>query len=112
MEFDSIFHFVDSSTVLAYVHRDCGRFKQYEGIRVVEIQSSNVFKEGKLEGWAWVSGKDNPADWCTKPRSVKEMKGIEFWKNGPDFLLLGEEDWPMNSHTRSKSWKGGSCGNG
>ena len=51
----------------------------YEGVRVAELQSTNECVDGtELKGWAWVSGPENPADWCTKPRTVKELAETLF----------------------------------
>ena len=95
LEFAKIYHLVDSSTVLGYLQKESGNFKPYEGVRIAEIQSSNVLVDGKLTGWAWVSTEVNPADWCTKPREVKDLKVGGFWESGPEFLRLAEEDWPI-----------------
>ena len=96
IQFAKVYQLVDSSTVLGYVHKECGVFKPYEGIRVSEIQSSNTFVDGRLVGWAWVRGTDNPADWCTKPRQVKDLLPVDgFWQRGAAFLLLEENDWPI-----------------
>lgn len=83
-DFEKVYHLVDSSTVLGYVHKECGLFGPYEGVRVAEIQSTNEFDEdGRLKGWAWVAGSDNPADWCTKPRTATDI-GNEFFYSGMD----------------------------
>ena len=95
--FSKVYNFVDSSTVLGYVHKESGCFKPYEGIRVAEIQSSNKYSEGRLVGWAWISGDENPADWCTKPLSVKDMVEGRFWQKGPDFLRKEESDLPVRT---------------
>ena len=93
--FAKVYQLVDSSTVLGYLQKECGTFRPYEGVRVAEIQSTSDFVDGKLVGFAWVAGSDNPSDWCTKPRSVKDVRDSKFWKNGPEFLLLNESDWPI-----------------
>ena len=96
IQFSKVYQLVDSSTVLGYVHKECGIFKPYEGIRVSEIQSSNKFVGDRVVGWAWVAGTDNPADWCTKPRQVKDLLPIDgFWQCGPEFLRLHEKEWPI-----------------
>ena len=38
MKFSKIYQLVDSSTVLGYIHKECGTFNPYEGIRVSEVQ--------------------------------------------------------------------------
>ena len=84
--FSKVYHLVDSSTVLGYVHKESSVFGPYEGVRISEIQTSNEFKEGKLAGWAWVPGSHNPADWCTKPRKVRDLAESNFFYEGPPFL--------------------------
>ena len=95
LKFGTVYQFVDSSTVLGYLHKECGVFKPYEGIRVSEIQSTNTFNEDRLKGWAWVAGKDNPADLCTKPRPIKDLEPGGFWQTGPQFLQREESEWPI-----------------
>ena len=95
MKFEQVFQFVDSSTVLGYLHKEGGVYKPYEGIRVSEIQSRNVFENGHLKGWAWVAGSDNPADLCTKPRQVKDLKPGSFWQKASGFLELEIAKWPI-----------------
>ena len=95
LEFSKVYQFVDSSTVLGYVQKEYGVFRPYEGIRIAEIQSLNVFENGKLKGWAWVAGKDNPADWATKPRQVEDLLTGRFWPEGAGFMLLEEDCWPI-----------------
>ena len=94
-KFEKVYHLVDSSTVLGYVNKECGVFHPFEGRRVAEIQLSNPFVDGKLLRWAWVSGALNPADWCTKPRSVEKVSHDSFWKDGPEFLREDESSWPI-----------------
>ena len=106
IQFARTYQFVDSSTVLGYVHKQCGVFGPYEGLRVAEIQSTNVLVDGKLVGWAWVSGGDNPADWCTKPRPVKDLIVGGFWEKGPDFLQEDEALWPIKSSYRTDRLEG------
>ena len=77
----------------------------YEGVRVAEIQASNLFIDGLLSGWFWVAGDINPADWCTKPRSVEDLAS-DFWISGPDFLSLDESCWPIKSTYKSEGLDG------
>ena len=105
LSFGKTYQLVDSSTVLGYLHKECGIFHPYEGIRISEIQSSNEFSDGKLEGWAWVSGEINPADACTKPRSVEKISD-GFWEDGPEFLRLPEEDWQIKFTYKTERLEG------
>ena len=95
LEFETVYQFVDSSTVLGYVQKEYGVFDPYEGIRIAEIQSTNVFVGEQLKGWGWVPGEHNPADWCTKPREVEELYEGGFWECGPEFLRQEKSQWPI-----------------
>ena len=106
LKFRKVYQLVDSSTVLGYVHKECGVFHPYEGIRIAEIQSSNSFVDEKLDGWAWVSGDLNPADWCTKPRSAKKVSNDSFWQDGPEFLRQEEESWPIRHSYKTERLEG------
>ena len=106
LKFEKTYQFVDSSTVLGYVHKECGILHPYEGIRVAEIQSSNEFSDGKLLRWAWVKGELNPADWCTKPRTVEKLLEDSFHEDGPDFLRQAEEDWPVKYTYKTERLEG------
>ena len=106
-EFSKIWHLVDSSTVLGYVHKESGAFGPFEGIRISEVQTSSEFVDGKLVGWAWVPGCENPADWCTKPRNLKDMLATDgFWKKGPDFLSREENTWPIKLSYKKENLEG------
>ena len=104
--FSKVYHLVDSSTVLGYVHKECGVFGPYEGTRISEIQSSNVFVNGRLEGWAWVPGSENPADWCTKPRTVQNLCESKLYYSGPPFFELPEAAWPIKWSYRTDKLEG------
>jgi len=86
IEFDNIFHLVDSSTILGYLHKQDSKLKPFEGIRVSEIQMSGEFLQGRLKNWSRIETKNNPADWATRPRSVSELASDGFWQRGPAFL--------------------------
>ena len=46
VRFQKVYHLVDSSTVLGYIHKSDSKLKPYEGIRVSEIQNSGTFVNG------------------------------------------------------------------
>ena len=106
LQFSKVYHLVDSSTVLGYVHKESGNFGPYEGTRISEIQSSNESKDGKLVGWAWVPGSQNPADWCTKPRTVTDLSENKFFYSGPPFFQLEESEWPIKFSYRTDKLEG------
>ena len=51
IEFANIYHLVDSSTVLGYLHKTDSKLKPFEGIRVSEVQTAGEFINGKLKHW-------------------------------------------------------------
>ena len=105
-EFDNIYHLVDSSTVLGYVHKADSKLKPFEGIRVSEIQTAGQFVDGRLHNWSWVEGENNPADWSTKPRSVDELRSDGFWQRGPTFLTEEFEKWPVKLDFKTERLEG------
>ena len=106
IKFGRVINLVDSSTVLGYLHKESSLYAQFEGIKIAEVQSSNEFKDGKLVNWGWVPGCHNPADWCTKPRSLQDLMGDECFLTGPSFLRTKEEDWPIKFSFRTDKLEG------
>ena len=105
LKFSTTIQLVDSSTVLGYVQKECGVFQPYEGVRVAEIQSSSTFVDGRIVQFAWVAGHDNPADWCTKPRSSADLLS-PFWNDGPDFLKHDVSSWPLKFTYKKDNFEG------
>ena len=95
LTFENVFHLVDSSTVLGYLHKADAKLKPFEGIRVAEVQAAGKFVDGRLENWSWVDGESNPADWATKPRIVSDLAKGGFWQQGPSFLRQDYSSWPL-----------------
>ena len=106
VEFGNVFHLVDSSTVLGYVHKADSKLKPFEGIRVSEIQRSGEFVQGRLKDWSWVETLNNPADWATKPRSVAELAAEGFWQRGPSFLKEDISRWPIKLDFKTERLEG------
>ena len=111
LQFAKVINLVDSSTVLGYLHKESSNFGQFEGIKIAEVQSTNEFQDGKLVAWGWIPGSDNPADWCTKPRTPREIKDNNTFLTGPLFLREKEEDWPVKFTFRTDKLEGelGDC---
>ena len=59
-----------------------------------------------MKGFAWVSGKVNPADWCTKPRSVEDLVVGGFYEAGPEFLREEEDCWPIKLTYKKDNFEG------
>ena len=97
---------VDSSNVLAYLHKADTKLKPYEGVRVSEIQTTGKFTEGRLHDWSWLESHNNLADWATKPRLVRELREGGFWQKGHDFLQEDVENWPIKHNFRTDRLEG------
>ena len=106
LEFSEVHHLVDSSTVLGYVHKPSGNLKTFESIRVAEIQQSDMNVDGTIPNWKWIPTAFNPADWCTKPRHVRELAVGSFWECGPEFLRKPVEEWPVRSSYKKEGLEG------
>ena len=106
LSFGNVFHLVDSSTVLGYVHKPDSKLKPFEGVRVSEIQTAGQFVDGRLHNWAWIESENNPADWATKPRTVKELKSDGFWQMGPSFLRKDYTNWPIRLDFKKERLEG------
>ena len=84
-QFERVLQIVDSETVLNMINKTSTRFKVYEGVRLGEIQAAT---DGDMSCWAWISGKNNTADWLTSGRSPQELNEESQWRNGPMILYL------------------------
>ena len=49
LRFANIYHLVDSSTVLGYLHKEDVKLKPYKGVCVSEIQMAGEFVGGQLK---------------------------------------------------------------
>ena len=84
-QFERVLQIVNSETVLNMINKTSTRFKVYEGVRLGEIQAAT---DGDMSCWAWISGKNNTADWLTSGRSPQELNEESQWWNGPMILYL------------------------
>ncbi|XP_055614645.1 uncharacterized protein LOC129760976 [Uranotaenia lowii] len=80
----------DSGTVLAWIRSDHRRYSQFVACRVSEILSTTTIAD-----WRWVPTKQNVADMATKLGQGGQLDTNSSWFQGPEFLLLREEDWPQ-----------------
>ncbi|XP_062708688.1 uncharacterized protein LOC134288304 [Aedes albopictus] len=81
----------DSSTVLAWIHADHRRYKQFVACRIGEILTLTDADE-----WRWVPTKINPADAATKWGKGPCMQAESEWFKGPEFLRRPEKEWPSS----------------
>ena len=82
--------FTDSAIVLAWIRSQGRRLKPFVSSRVGEIQD-NV----QPVQWRHIPTEHNVADDVSRGLPVAELS--DRWKNGPDFLYLPKENWPVDS---------------
>ena len=93
-KFSRIIHLVDSETVLCQVSSLATRFKVYESGRIGEIQT---ICDGGMQDWYWLPTEHNVSDWNTRGKSPSELGPGSMWQEGPDFLKLPFDRWPIKS---------------
>ncbi|XP_055615247.1 uncharacterized protein LOC129761547 [Toxorhynchites rutilus septentrionalis] len=81
----------DSKDVLCWLRSDHRRYSQFVAFRVSKILETTEVCE-----WRWVPTKHNVADEGTKWKGAPNLASNSRWLRGPKFLLLKEEDWPVN----------------
>ena len=94
VEFNRIYHIVDSEIVKAMINKDSYGFNTFAANRIGEIHRNT-----KSENWYWIEGKLNIADITTRGCDAAELNEDSTWQNGPDFLKLPESEWPILSET-------------
>lgn len=80
----------DSTTVLNWIQSDSCRFKVFVGTRIAEIQDLTNTK-----AWRYVESERNPADNITRGKPLQSLIGRTSWSEGPPFLSLPPENWPL-----------------
>ena len=82
----------DSRVALAWIQGESRSYKRFVSCRVGEIQSNS-----KPSEWSNCPTSLNVADDLTKGISAEQMSGR--WFNGPEFLQLQEDVWPVEHGT-------------
>ncbi|XP_067260302.1 uncharacterized protein [Chanodichthys erythropterus] len=80
----------DSTTVLQWLKSESCRYRVFIGNRIAEIQELT-----NQCSWRYVTSADNPADDLTKGRSLSYLATPNRWSQGPPFLLLDPQEWPV-----------------
>ena len=88
--FDQVIHVVDSEIVRAMIQRESYGFNTFTSTRIGEIQEGSNPNE-----WYWVSGSNNVADLITRGETPSNLNLNSKWQNGPEFLDLPIEQWPI-----------------
>lgn len=86
------YHFVDSQTVLGAIQRESYGFQTFFANRIGEIQGST-----QRQDWWWIPGTLNIADIITRGAGTKDLAEGSPWQQGPEFLSLPANEWPIKS---------------
>ena len=92
LKFGKVFHVVDSQIVKAMINKDSYGFNTFVATRVGEIQATTESHE-----WYWVESKLNIADIITRGAKLHELSRNSTWQQGPEFLTLPVEEWPLRN---------------
>ena len=82
--------FVDSEIVRAIIQKESCGFNTFVAVRVGEIEDHT-----NPQNWYWIDGKLNIAGWITRVKNPDDLGPGSTWQNGPEFLKLPEEEWPI-----------------
>lgn len=92
IQVDKWVHIVDSQTILGAIQKDSYGYQSFFANRVGEIQ-----KAGHVDNWRWVEGKANIADLITRGAPPEDLDEGSAWQEGPAFLKLPFEEWPVKT---------------
>ena len=89
---DRVIYWSDSTNVLWWIRGRSRDYKPFVANRIGEIhRGSNPAQ------WRYVPTDLNPADYVARGRTARQLENDNLWWNGPDFLLLNEDAWPLNT---------------
>ena len=91
LKIDRVFCWTDSSITLYWIQRPNAPWKPFIANRVSEITST---WEPSL--WRHCSGETNPSDATTRGVNILKLANNDLWWNGPSWLKLSAEKWPIN----------------
>ncbi|XP_075150547.1 uncharacterized protein LOC142224652 [Haematobia irritans] len=100
IEFDKCFLWTDSRTVLSWIRSDQMKYKQY-----VENRVSEILEYSYESQWRWCPTSKNPADKATRAHFPFKYDPEDEWKNGPEFLIQSEFDWPNECNILGISYR-------
>ncbi|MBM6549248.1 DUF1759 domain-containing protein, partial [Streptococcus dysgalactiae subsp. equisimilis] len=83
----------DSTIVLQYLFSKSARYLNFVANRVRRIQELSDPSQ-----WRYVPTESNPADIASREINVERSSRVEFWLNGPRFLVGLETSWPSKSN--------------
>ena len=88
IEVDQSVHWIDSTTVLQWLHASNNKQPVFVANPVAEILENST-----MDQWRHVEGKMNPADIGTREMTVEALNGSE-WLTGPAWLTETEDVLP------------------
>ncbi|XP_055390589.1 uncharacterized protein LOC129619372 [Condylostylus longicornis] len=89
---DETYLWTDSQIVLSWIKGEPSSFKTYVAHRLVVIHEKSTINQ-----WNYVATKNNPADIISRGMSASRLIDSELWFQGPKFLTLQEDQWPLRS---------------
>ena len=89
-EFEKVIHIVDSEIVHGMVNKDSYGFNTFVSNRLGDIHRTSSGKD-----FVWTPGGLNISDIITRGCTPAELGKDSEWQNGPKFLKLEEECWPV-----------------
>ena len=90
LQFVKTYYIIDSEIVRAMIQKESYGFNTFVAVRVGEIQDHT-----NPQNWYWIDSKLNIADWITRGKNPDELGQGSTLQNGPEFLKLPEEEWPI-----------------
>lgn len=90
IKFNKIILWSDSTIVLGWLKMAPSMLKPFISNRVAEIQELTSNYE-----WRHVPTSDNPADLITRGVQPDQLKHVELWWHGPNFLKFDKSKWPV-----------------
>uniref|UniRef100_A0A8D9DS55 Integrase catalytic domain-containing protein n=2 Tax=Cacopsylla melanoneura TaxID=428564 RepID=A0A8D9DS55_9HEMI len=101
LNIESIHLFSDSTIVLCWLKTPPHLLEVFVANRVVEILRSTTVQQ-----WFHVSTEVNPADCASRGLLPDQIVQHHLWWNGPSFLSLPKEKWPLQPTVLTESLPG------
>lgn len=88
---EDIYFWSDSEIVLHWLRGEPQKWKIFIANRIIKIQETSDPNQ-----WHHISTRENPADLVSRGSIASEFIQNELWFNGPSWLTLDSEFWPIN----------------
>ncbi|XP_059222522.1 uncharacterized protein LOC131996725 [Stomoxys calcitrans] len=89
-----IYKWTDSTIVLAWLRKPSCYWKVFVANRV-----STITELVGIDNWFHVESESNPADLVSRGVYPEDLVACNLWWNGPQWLQLSPEFWPVTSDT-------------